>query len=240
MTDISTASSLRGKGADLNVPLVDLRGLPAGYSSENIRKYASPNPLVQRALHGFLLKVEGLVERSAPRTILDVGCGEGLIGSYLRGQRGGGRGHRYVGVDRSWHALKAAERLNPDADFFCTEMPSLGLRDRSVDLVLCLEVLEHVEDPAAALEELRRVASRWCLISVPHEPFFRLANLLRGKYLQRWGNHPEHLSRWGHDSFRVLLSRFFHVKELHRPFPWLLALCEPKMLAGGGDDRADR
>lgn len=218
----------------MNVPLIDLRGLPPGYSSENIRKYASPNPLVQWALHGFLLKVGALVEQCAPRTILDVGCGEGLMGSYLRGQRGGGRGHRYVGVDGSWHALKAAARLNPDADFFCTEMPSLGFRGGSVDLVLCLEVLEHVPDPVAALEELRRVASRRCLISVPHEPFFRLANFLRGRHLQQWGNHPEHLSRWGPDSFRVLLSRSFHVTELYRPFPWLLALCERR------DDRAVR
>ena len=210
----------------MKVPVVDLRDLPPGYASENIRKYASPNPLVQWALHGFLLKVEALVEQCAPRTILDVGCGEGLIGSYLRRQRGGSRGHRYVGVDRSWQALKAAARLNPEADFFCADLTSLGFRRESFELVLCLEVLEHIPDPLPALAELRRVTSRYCLISVPHEPFFRLANFLRGRHLRQWGNHPEHLSQWGPRSFRALLSRSFHVQELQTPFPWLLALCE--------------
>jgi len=85
----------------VKVPVFDVRDLPPGYLSENIRKYASRNPVVQRVLHGFLLKVGALVETCAPQTILDVGCGEGLIGSYLRRQRGGSRGHRYVGVDRA-------------------------------------------------------------------------------------------------------------------------------------------
>ncbi len=209
----------------MKVPVVDLRDLPPGYSSENIRKYASPNPLVQWALHGFLLKVEALVEQCAPRTILDVGCGEGLIGSYLR-QRGGSSGHRYVGADRNWQALRVAARLNPDTAFFCADITSLGFRRGSFELVLCLEVLEHIPDPAVALAELRRVTSRYCLISVPHEPFFRLATFLRGKHLREWGNHPEHVQHWGPRSFRALLSRSFHVQELQTPFPWLLALCE--------------
>ena len=125
----------------MKVRLFDLRDLPPGYSSENIRKYSSRNALVQWVLHGFLLKVGELVERCAPQTLLDVGCGEGLIGSYLRRQRGGSRGPRYVGVDRSWQALKAATRLNPDADFVCADITSLGFGSGSFELVLCLEVL---------------------------------------------------------------------------------------------------
>ncbi len=73
------------------------------------------------------------------------------------------------------------------------DITSLGFRRGSFELVLCLEVLEHVPHPLAALAELRRVASRRCLISVPHEPSFRLATFLRGKHLRQWGNHPEHV-----------------------------------------------
>jgi SAM-dependent methyltransferase len=116
--------------------------------------------------------------------------------------------------------------LNPDADFFCMEITSLGFRSGSFELVLCLEVLEHVPDPLVALAELRRVSSRSCLISVPYEPFFRLANFLRGRRVRQLGNHPEHLHHWGPRRFQAFLSRSFHVRELHNAFPWLLALCE--------------
>ena len=133
----------------MKIPLFDLRHLSPGYSSENVRKYTSRNPLARWAPHGFLLKVGEIVERRGPQTILDVGCGEGLIGDYLR-QRRGDRAYRYVGANRSWQALQVAARLNPGADFFCMEITSLGFKGASFELVLCLEVLEHIPDPAVA------------------------------------------------------------------------------------------
>jgi len=63
------------------------------------------------------------------------------------------------------------------------------------DLVIFLEVLERLLAPARALRELRRVARAGCLLSVPHEPFLRLANLLRGRNLSRLGDPPDHLQR---------------------------------------------
>ncbi len=105
------------------------------------------------------------------------------------------------------------------------ELPRLGFKDKGFDLVLCLEVLEHIADPLPALTELHRVSCGYCLISVPHEPFFRLMNFLRGRHLRSWGNHPEHLNHWNTDSFQKLLSGAFTVQELHHSFPWLVALC---------------
>jgi hypothetical protein len=75
------------------------------------------------------------------------------------------------------------------------------------------------------LEELRRVCSRSCLISVPNEPFFMLANFLRGKNLSAWGNDPEHLHNWTAAQFVRMVGEYFQVEKVLHPFPWTLALC---------------
>ena len=68
----------------------------------------------------------------------------------------------------------------------------MPFEDDSFDLVLCLEVLEHVPEPGAALAELARVCCGRIVLSVPDEPWFRLGSLARGKYLRGLGDHPEH------------------------------------------------
>jgi 2-polyprenyl-3-methyl-5-hydroxy-6-metoxy-1,4-benzoquinol methylase len=175
-------------------------------------------------LRRFLKDVGSIVQHLAPGSVLDVGCGEGFVAAYLRSQMGGAKNRRYLGLDESVRALEVATRLNPEESFACAKISRLALKDESFDLVICLEVLEHLSDPISALTELRRVSSRYCLISVPHEPIFQIGNLLRGKYIATWGNHPEHLNHWGAKSFRELVSPFFTIQELRQPFPWLLAL----------------
>ena len=216
------------------VRTIDLSTLPPGYSSQNTRKYASRNPLVQMALRRFLSTVQEMVSPLEPKTILDVGCGEGIVGHGLMSGLATGRPRSYFGIDRSVKALEAAVSYGPRGQFACMEMPQMGLKDRSVDLILCLEVLEHLQDPSTALAELGRVSARHCLISVPHEPFFRLANFIRGKHLRQWGNHPEHLHHWSPASFRELLAGHFQVRELRRIFPWLVALCDNLEVSSNG------
>jgi ubiquinone/menaquinone biosynthesis C-methylase UbiE len=101
----------------------------------------------------------------------------------------------------------------------------LPFADESFELVLCLEVLEHLLEPMPALEELRRVSGCRCLISVPNEPFFMLSNFLRGKNVRAWGNDPEHLHRWSAGEFLSMVGGCFEVERIYYPFPWVLAGC---------------
>jgi 2-polyprenyl-3-methyl-5-hydroxy-6-metoxy-1,4-benzoquinol methylase len=94
--------------------------------------------------------------------------------------------------------------------------------------VLCLEVLEHLAEPAAALAELARVARQAVILSVPHEPYFRIGNVLRGKHLDRWGDHPEHVQHWNPRTFRAFLEPSFVEVRLRNAFPWLVACCTPR------------
>ena len=103
-----------------------------------------------------------------PRRILEVGCGSGATLRWLR--RSFWPESWYAGVDINDDALKlAAESLDYaercDLDERVPDIP-----DASIDLLLCLDVLEHLKDPWRVLEQLHGfVAKGGCLIaSIPN------------------------------------------------------------------------
>jgi SAM-dependent methyltransferase len=133
-------------------------------------------------------------------------------------------GLQITGLDISSHALALAAGLNPSAHFFVGSAEALPFADETFDLVLCTEVLEHLPQPHLALKEMQRV-TRDCLVaSVPHEPWFSLMNLLRGRDIMRGGNHPEHLHCWTEKRFKHLLGQWFAVEQVALSFPWTLVL----------------
>jgi ubiquinone/menaquinone biosynthesis C-methylase UbiE len=103
---------------------------------------------------------------------------------------------------------------------------ALPFRTGAADLVLAIEVLEHVDDPAAALVELARVARRHVLLSVPLEPVWRIGNLARGRYVRDLGNTPGHVHHWSRRSFVREVARHVDVVAVRSPVPWTMVLGE--------------
>jgi SAM-dependent methyltransferase len=188
----------------------------------NLQKYLNPNPVQRWLLLRFYRHIVGLVERTGARSILDVGCGEGFT---MRELRESGLGVTTVGVDYSPAAL-AWSQANSVArsPLHVADVHHLPFSDNSFDLVLCLEVLEHVPNSGLGLRELLRVARDHVLVSVPHEPFFRGANFLRGKHVRSLGNDPEHLHTYSGRAFYRLVSAQGAVVWHGRSFPWQIAL----------------
>ncbi|NGO72805.1 class I SAM-dependent methyltransferase [Streptomyces boncukensis] len=90
---------------------------------------------------------------SAPGTVLDIGCGDGSAAATASRLL---RRHHIVGVDWSQDALRrAASRLTAVRGELSE--PGLPFRTDSADAVLFSEVIEHLVDPDAALDELHRV-----------------------------------------------------------------------------------
>ena len=102
-----------------------------------------------------------------------------------------------------------------------------AVSDRT-SLVVCCEVLEHLEEPERALEAISRVAADKVILSVPREPLWRALNMARGKYLAEFGNTPGHLQHWSQKSFLEMISRHIEVEELRAPIPWTMVLGRPK------------
>jgi len=187
--------------------------------SSNAQKYSDSNPVVRVLMGRFFSRARELVEPLAPQNVLDAGCGEGLALQELRPLLPGS----ITGFDMSETAVGHAQRTHPDGTFSVEDLYDLPYEDNAFDLVICMEVLEHLDDPGRGLRELKRVCSNHLLLSVPHEPFFQLGNFVRGKYPETRGNHPEHVQHWGKRSFRTFLEQELQGVQVVRSFPWLIA-----------------
>jgi len=186
-------------------------------------KYHDPNPVVRLLLGRFFARVAAAVRESAPTSILDAGCGEGEL--MRRGVLP--PGVRVISLDLRPESLAWFRNHSTERRLVCGSLTLLPLADKSVDTVVCLEVLEHLSDPAVALRELSRVARKKIILSVPYEPYFRIGNVLRGKHLDRWGDHPEHVQHWNFRTFRAFLEPALGHVRLENAFPWIVAHCTP-------------
>ena len=186
-------------------------------------KYGSTNPVVRRLMNNFESTLEDLWHKAAPESILDVGCGEGVLTEQWADQLGSGR---IVGIDLDDAKLKAewAKRQRANLEYRVEDATNLSFADGEFDMATAIEVLEHVPDPERTVSEMARVAKRWVLVSVPREPLWRGLNMARGAYLKDLGNTPGHINHWSKRSFVAMLSRYGTVEEVRSPFPWTMVL----------------
>ncbi|MCE2542724.1 MAG: class I SAM-dependent methyltransferase [Acidobacteria bacterium] len=191
-------------------------------------KYGATNPVVRRIMRGFAGRLQNYVERAAPASIHEVGCGEGYW--TLRWAR---RGVPCRGTDFSGrvidHARANARGAGLDPEMFAVRsIYELSQRDDRADLVVCCEVLEHLQDPRAALARLEAVADRHLVLSVPREPLWRVLNVMRGAYLRDLGNTPGHVQHWSRRAFVRFVSAVstrFDIVDQCAPTPWTMLLC---------------
>ena len=186
-------------------------------------KYGSTNPVVRRMMENFERTLDELWAKASPASILDVGCGEGVL-THKWAQRLGDR--RVVGIDLEDPVIQAewAKRTAPNLEYRIMKAQNLPFSDGEFALASAIEVLEHVPDPAHTVAEMARVASGHLLVSVPREPLWRAMNMARGAYLKDLGNTPGHLNHWSRKAFVELLSRHGQVVATRSPFPWTMLL----------------
>jgi len=198
---------------------VDREGTVTGNTYD---KYGSSNPVVKRLMANFEGTLEDLFTRAAPASLLDVGCGEGVL-THQWAQRIDGR---VVGIDLDDPALHEEwkGRQCPNLEYMVMKAENLPFRDDEFDVATAIEVLEHVPDPEHTVSEMARVASGHLLVSVPREPLWRGLNMARGAYLRDLGNTPGHVNHWSKRGFEQLLSRYGVVEEARSPFPWTMLL----------------
>lgn len=181
-------------------------------------KYASKNPIERRLMDGFFAALDASLPATSPTRILEVGVGEGEVTARLARRWPDAT---FCGVDLPDPELAAHWDGKGFAPLF-GDIGRLPFEDDTFDLVLAIEVLEHVPYPELALAELSRVARRDIVVSVPRERIWSVANLARGKYIRDLGNTPGHINHWTKKGFAELVGRRFDVRSVHSPFPWTM------------------
>lgn len=194
-------------------------------ATDNYRKHTSKNPAQRMLLDNFLNTLIYLVSPLDPKDVLDVGCGEGFTLKKFYELK---IGNNLEGIDSLETAIKIGKKVHPFLKLQQGSAYKLPYKDDSFDLVICTEVLEHLDNPKKALEEIERVASKFVLLSVPNEPIFMASNFLRGKNWSRWGNDIEHINHWSSSSFQQFIIHNSELRILRKkyPFPWTMILAK--------------
>jgi 2-polyprenyl-3-methyl-5-hydroxy-6-metoxy-1,4-benzoquinol methylase len=188
-------------------------------------KVGTRNPIARVLVRGFMAGFDALLAQSGAPDVHEVGCGEGHLAAHMRA-----RGMSVRASDFSEIIINEARHRHGAAKihFDVKSIYDLAPEVDGASLVVCCEVLEHLDDPQRALIKLSAIVRDWCILSVPREPIWSLMNLARGKYLSDWGNTPGHVQRWSSRSFLALVERHFEVVTVRRPVPWTMVLCRPR------------
>jgi SAM-dependent methyltransferase len=132
--------------------------------------------------------------------VFNAGAGEGGYSNLLLALP---KVRTIVETDLAWTATKP-QRVDPRQVFFCGSLTSIPLLDNGIDFVLCTEVLEHIADHDAVLDEIARVLAPggWLLVTVPTPPAVPDPMHAREGY-----RHEELEAMLTHRGFDVIASR---------------------------------
>jgi ubiquinone/menaquinone biosynthesis C-methylase UbiE len=186
------------------------------------KKYNTRNPLSRYLVRNYFNHLKEALTWIQYGNILEVGSGEGVLLANLQKQL---HDKQVFAIDIDRDHIKMAYENYPFANFNVADAHDLPFPTTSFDLVICCETLEHLKDPQRAIKEIQRVTKKYCILTVPNEPVWRLLNLVRGSYIRDFGNTPSHINHWGKNSFMKLISQHFEILGQIRFFPWIGILC---------------
>ena len=174
----------------------------------NLGKYTNTGKIRRWLIERFEKTFCRIVKAERPSEILDVGCGEGFLTKQLSKAMPEAN---IRACDLRASAIEYAEKHNGRSNIYYREGDLFGDiagEDATCDVVVCTEVLEHLQSYEKALAILTKLAGKRVVISVPNEPWFRLGHLCRGQNILRLGCIPEHCNCWTKKGIVSLVEKY--------------------------------
>jgi len=186
-------------------------------------KYTNSNVVAKILLQNFYKTIFKIAQpiNSELKRVLEVGCGHGYSTQHLSKIFGEST---LEALDVDQKLVQDAKKKNPDIQIAIESIYNLNRDDEKFDLIILLEVLEHLSFPELALEELYRVTKKYCIISVPNEPLWRILNMVRGSYWREFGNTPGHVNHWSKSGITRLVGNYFKITTVVTVIPWTVLL----------------
>ncbi len=187
-----------------------------------------------KLIDGYFNSVNKLVDASdiASRKsglAIELGAGEGFSTERLRKML-----PKQITLEASEYVAdlvpKAQER-NPDVVVREESVYEIQAADNTYDMIFLLEVMEHLDYPDKALEEIARVLKPdgYLVLGVPREPLWCTLNMARGKYLKHFGNTPGHFNHWPSFMLKRFVGKHFGpVVVTRKPLPWTQVLAQKR------------
>lgn len=195
------------------------------FSKFETRKYQDRFFLKRFLIKRFLRSITENVAVLRPKNIFEAGCGEGFVSGYLSVNF---PDIDFFGLDQDKTALVRLNRLFPRIKTFQHDLEIPVENQEKYDLVMAIEVLEHLAHPDEALKNLNRLTKKYLIVSVPWEPAFSGANFLRGKNLKKMGRDKEHINFWNKGQIAAIIARYFKIVKTQISFPWTIVIAEKK------------
>ena len=202
----------------------DYHNVPGNFED----KYNTKNPIAKVLMNGFLRSFRDLLEMNVEvKTILEAGAGEGYLTKIVAEKYPSARIYAGDIEDEMNRIAKKDLASYKNVMIQKENVQDLSYKKETFDLVICCEVLEHVPEPEKALKSIHHVLKKGgnALLSVPHEPFWRILNMIRGKYIKDFGNTPGHINHWASSSFASMVTKSgLHLIKSNHPLPWTMVL----------------
>ncbi len=199
--------------------------------AETVQKYHSGSAAKNRLLQNYFHALLELAEKADTTDVFEIGCGEGQVAAVLMDAGYAVRGCDIDAQDVSTACKSIQKELGVDvSDRFCAKsVYDLDAHGDRAGLVVCCEVLEHLEHPDRAFEKIAGLASPYFIIAVPREPVWCIMNLCMLRNVRAFGNTPGHINHWSKRRLVALAKNYGEVLETRTPFPFIMLLCKAKV-----------
>jgi len=154
--------------------------------------------------------------------VLDVGCGDGYLCYQFNKKI-----KNVCGIDFAENRVKYAKSKFPEIEFVQGDIYNLPIQNNSYDIITCVEVLEHIEDPLKAILELKRVSRDYILFTVPYnEPLEKVVcpHCLKTFYLHghiQFFNKARIINLCEHAGLKIIKILKYSKRYEHPLFRWI-------------------